>query len=197
MLLGDGAFAVRTTTSWDQSGIGDAGEGNVDVVLVDLAAPDSHEAIGTFADSAPGARIVALSVPQDEGTIVACAKAGVTAFLSREATVEDLRRTVVLAARGESTGPAWLMPMLLRRVAADAAHDGSTAAAALDRLTRREQEVLGLLAHGLSNKQIARELYIELPTVKSHVHSILEKLEVSRRDEASARLHAVHADTGP
>jgi two-component system nitrate/nitrite response regulator NarL len=197
-LLGaDGGFEVRTTTSSDESGIRDACQGNVDVVLIDLAAPENHEVIGALAECAPGAPIVALSVPPDEGAVIECVKAGVTAFLSREATVGDLRRTVVLAARGESPGPAWLMPMLLRRVAADASHYGSAAAASLDRLTHREQEVLELLADGLSNKQIARELYIELPTVKSHVHSIFEKLEVSRRTEASARLHAVdtHART--
>jgi two-component system nitrate/nitrite response regulator NarL len=59
----------------------------------------------------------------------------------------------------------------------------------LQRLTRREREVLDLVADGLSNKQIARRLRIELPTVKNHVHSILDKLDVSRRAQAVAYLH--------
>jgi two-component system, NarL family, nitrate/nitrite response regulator NarL len=57
---------------------------------------------------------------------------------------------------------------------------------AVDGLTRRETEVLGLVEAGLSNQQIASELRIELPTVKHHVHNILEKLSVSRRGEAAA-----------
>jgi DNA-binding NarL/FixJ family response regulator len=159
-LLGaDGGFEVRTTTSSDESGIRDAFQGNVDVVLVDLAAPESHEVIGALAECAPGAPIVALSVPPDEGAVIECVKAGVTAFLSREATVGDLRRTVVLAARGESPGPAWLMPMLLRRVAADAGHYGSAAAASLDRLTHREQEVLELLGRAVEQADRARALH--------------------------------------
>jgi DNA-binding NarL/FixJ family response regulator len=73
---------------------------------------------------------------------------------------------------------------LVRRLAALAARVGGPAPPAC--LTAREQEVLHLLGEGLSNKEIGRRLCIELPTVKNHVHHVLEKLHVRRRAEAVA-----------
>jgi two-component system, NarL family, nitrate/nitrite response regulator NarL len=157
-----------------------------DIVLVDLAFSESIEAIAALTETVPGARTVAVSVAQDERCVVDCARAGVAAFMSREATVADLRKTILETARGEHPGPSWLMPMLLRRVASDRE---PSPCPSVERLTRREREVLDLVADGLSNKQIARRLRIELPTVKNHVHSILEKLDVSRRSQAVAYLH--------
>jgi two-component system nitrate/nitrite response regulator NarL len=159
-----------------------------DIVLVDLSFTDSIQAIATLTETVPAARIVAVSVAQDERCVVDCARAGVAAFVSRDATVADLRKTILDTARGEHPGPSWLLPMLLRRVASDARAEGPPQAS-LQRLTRREREVLDLVADGLSNKQIARRLRIELPTVKNHVHSILDKLDVSRRAQAVAYLH--------
>ncbi len=77
--------------------------------------------------------------------------------------------------------------LLLRRVAEAAAPRSS----GLERLTPRETEIVDLIEQGLSNKQIARRLSIELATVKNHVHNILEKLEVARRGEAVARVRAL------
>jgi DNA-binding NarL/FixJ family response regulator len=188
LLRTEADFELASTAGEGRSWIREAARMAPEVILVDLALPDSVEAVGALSDTIPGARVVALSVAEDEAAVVDCVKAGVRAFVSREASVDELRRTIVLAAQGESPAPSWLVPMLLRRVAADA--DGSSCTeASLERLTRREQQVLTLVADGLSNKQIARQLCIEVPTVKNHVHNILEKLEVSRRAEAVARLH--------
>jgi DNA-binding NarL/FixJ family response regulator len=159
-----------------------------DIVLFDLAFAESIQAIAALTATVPAARTVAVSVAEDERCVVDCAKAGVAAFVSRDATVADLRKTILETARGEHPGPSWLMAMLLRRVAAGAEPD-APAQASLQRLTRREREVLDLVADGLSNKQIARRLRIELPTVKNHVHNILDKLDVSRRAQAVAYLH--------
>jgi two-component system nitrate/nitrite response regulator NarL len=159
-----------------------------DIVLVDLAFGDSIQAIAALTATVPAARTVVVSVAQDERCVVDCARAGVAAFVSRDATVADLRRTILQTARGEHPGPSWLMPMLLRRVASHAEPEAPPESS-LQRLTRREREVLDLVADGLSNKQIARRLRIELPTVKNHVHSILDKLDVSRRAQAVAYLH--------
>jgi DNA-binding NarL/FixJ family response regulator len=186
LLAGEAGLDVAGTACGGQDWIASARHLDPDVVLVDLALPHSVEAIEGLSQTSPRARVVALSVAQDEAAVVACARAGVTAFVSREASVDDLRRTVARTARGECPGPDWLMPMLLRRVAGIA--DARDAALPpIDRLTRREREVLGLMRDGLSNKAIARRLHIELPTVKNHVHNILEKLEVSGRGEAAAQ----------
>jgi len=157
-----------------------------EVVLVDLAQRETVEAVRPLARTLTGATLVALSIARDERTVVECAQAGVTAFIAREATVEELRETVLAASAGESPAPPWLVAMLLRRVS-EIGNGTEHSAALLGRLTRREREVLALVADGLSNKQIGRRLCIELPTVKNHVHNILEKLEVNRRAEAVAQ----------
>jgi DNA-binding NarL/FixJ family response regulator len=78
-----------------------------------------------------------------------------------------------------------MVAALLRRVATLAdGHDGARGAG----LTAREHEIMELVEQGLSNKEIASALRIELPTVKNHVHNILEKLRVTRRGEAAAKL---------
>ena len=78
---------------------------------------------------------------------------------------------------------------LLRRVAALAAGNGGGLPRA--QLTSREREIVGLIDRGLSNKEIARDLGIEVATVKNHVHNILEKLQVHRRGEAAARVRGI------
>jgi DNA-binding NarL/FixJ family response regulator len=77
---------------------------------------------------------------------------------------------------------------LMERVEALAAA-GSARGLESDPLTRREREILELVARGLSNKEIARHLRIELPTVKTHVHHVLAKLHVSRRSEVASLVH--------
>jgi two-component system, NarL family, nitrate/nitrite response regulator NarL len=183
---GELQFDVVGTACGGQDWVQETRRVDPDVVLVDLALPRSVEAIRALSETAPSARVVAMSVPQEEGTVIACARAGVRSLVCRDASSEDVCGAIVRTAHGESLGPDWLMPMLLRRVAAGA--DGPVSPA-LQRLTRREREVLTLIDEGLSNKAIARHLRIELPTVKNHVHNILEKLGVSRRGEAVAQLN--------
>jgi two-component system nitrate/nitrite response regulator NarL len=156
------------------------------LILVDLAVPAGAETLGAIAELTPIARTVALSVAQDEGTVIRLVRAGVTAFVSREATLDDLRAALREAISGQSPGPGWLMPMLLQRVAQGGNGADDPERPGLKRLTRREREVLSRVADGRSNKQIAGDLQIELPTVKNHMHNILRKLDVSCRSEAVA-----------
>jgi two-component system nitrate/nitrite response regulator NarL len=160
-------------------------------VLVDLAGTDGLAALERLATELPDAGIVALSVPEDEGTVIACAEAGATAYVSREETADDLDRALTCLALGGSACPPRLTAMLLRRLRATGAEGRAKGHARerVEHLTPREREVLRLMERGLSNKQIARELCIEIPTVKHHVHNILEKLDVRRRGEAVAWLH--------
>src|SRR5881296_1366294 len=108
------------------------------------------------------------------------------------AALPDLQADVILVdmAMPESRGVAICSPRvaacLLRRVAALAAGHGGDLPRA--QLTNREREIVRLIDNGLSNKEIARALGIEVATVKNHVHNILEKLQVHRRGEAAARV---------
>jgi two-component system, NarL family, nitrate/nitrite response regulator NarL len=163
-------------------------EPRADVVLVDVSERDGISNIRRILRALPGVCIVALTVHEVEGEVVACAEAGVAAYVTREASQEDLLATVVHAARGEALSSPTMTAALLRRISvlAGVAHGSRSR----PELTARELEIAELIEQGLSNKQIAARLQVELPTVKNHVHRILGKLDVHRRAEAAAWVRA-------
>ena len=157
-----------------------------DVVLLDMAMEGALAGVDELAASAQGIRIMALAVPEIGGEVVAYAEAGVHGYVTRDASLDELVAAVESVARGELIVSPHMAASLLQRVtmlARESARGGPAM-----RLTNRELEVVELIDEGLSNKQIAARLYIEPATVKNHVHNILEKLHVSRRSEAAARV---------
>jgi two-component system nitrate/nitrite response regulator NarL len=152
-----------------------------DVVLLDLAHPRARELLAAAGDS----RVVALGVREVEEEVIGWAEAGVAGYVTREATLDELVAVVESVARGEMECSPRIAALLLQRVASVA---GTGRTLADGRLTPRENEIVGLLDQGLSNKQIARRLSIEPATVKNHVHHILDKLGVARRGEVAAQL---------
>lgn len=156
-----------------------------DAVLLDMAIPDALGAVRRIVDGHPPSRVVALGVADTERDVIACAEAGAAGYVFRDASVEAVTAATHSAVHGELHCSAKVAGSLLRRVAhLAAAREGDERMA----LTRREHEVLQLVDDGLSNKEIAVRLTIEVATVKNHVHNILEKLGVRRRGEAAARL---------
>jgi two-component system nitrate/nitrite response regulator NarL len=150
-----------------------------EAVLVDASLKDGPSGVHELSAAFPETAIVAVATSEDEDQIVPWAEAGVSALVSRQASVDDLIRTVETAARGETLCSPRVAAALLRRVAA-LANDRPPV------LTTREQEIVRLIDLGLSNKEIASRLHIELATVKNHVHHILTKLNASRRGQAAA-----------
>jgi DNA-binding NarL/FixJ family response regulator len=159
-----------------------------DVVLVDVPMPEGLRVVREVVQDAPDVRVVALGVPEDERDIIACAEAGVSGFVAQEGSLADVVSTIESVVRDEVLCTPKVAAALLKRVAALASSAAPEPVQA--RLTLRELEIVELLDRGLSNKEIAHALSISLPTVKNHVHSILEKLGVRRRAEAAARLRA-------
>jgi len=157
-----------------------------DVVLLDMAMPDSLETARAIIDIAPAVKVVGLSVAETEHDVVACAEAGMVGYVPRQGSLPDLIAALESVARGEALCSPRMAAGLLRRVAALAATQPKGLAQA--HLTAREHEILALLDGGLANKEIAQRLGIEVATVKNHVHNILEKLQVHRRGEAAARM---------
>jgi DNA-binding NarL/FixJ family response regulator len=102
--------------------------------------------------------------------------------------MDDLTATITSVSRDELLCSPRVAAALLRRVGALA--NGVRRPHATDGLTSRECEILGLIKEGLSNKEIAVRLHIEVATVKNHVHNLLEKLQVASRAEAASRLDA-------
>jgi DNA-binding NarL/FixJ family response regulator len=158
---------------------------NPQIVLLDMADAESHAMAREFGNLTPQIRVVALGVADVEGNVLACAEAGIAEYVPREGSLEDLIAAVKSAACGEVHCSPQLAGSLWRRLASLAANQRQAAAA---ELTRREQEIVRLIDHDLSNKEIARQLGIEVATVKNHVHNLLDKLHVSTRSQAAARM---------
>jgi len=151
------------------------------VVILDMAMDD---AAVVARDLARSMCVLAVAVPSREHDVIACAEAGVAGFLTTEASLDDVVAALRSISRGDTLCSPWTAGVLLRRVNALAhARQLSISSAPL---TARELEIVDLLERGLSNKQIAQRLCIELPTVKNHVHHILDKLGVHRRGEVGA-----------
>jgi len=170
-----GHIAVVGAAGSIHEGIERARELQPDVVLLDTGA-------GSNAGAAR-ARVVALAAPESEEDIIALAEAGVLGYVTRDESLDNLVTTIESVARDEMACSPWMATVLVRRVQALAA----VRPRPTQRLTAREAEILELIAQGLSNKEIAAGLFIAVTTVKNHVHNILEKLGVSRREEAVAR----------
>jgi DNA-binding NarL/FixJ family response regulator len=133
----------------------------------------------------PRTRIVAIAV-NDEADVLPCAEAGVCGYVSPDASLNDLIRVIQDAMKGEMRCSPRVAGSLLRRLWSLA--PATAAASPYAALTSREQEIAVLICKGLSNKDIAVHLHIEVATVKNHVHHVLEKLQVRSRTQALTRL---------
>jgi len=155
-----------------------------DVVVLDASSENGLSLARQVRDLASGSKIVAFALSGVDQDVIACAEAGISAFVTRDGSPEDLVDAVHQAMRGEFVCSPRLTGLLLGRVATlSAQHAPASAAGAL---TQREREVGLLVEQGLSNKEIARRLHVGTATIKNHVHNILEKLRVRRRGEVAA-----------
>jgi two-component system nitrate/nitrite response regulator NarL len=157
--------------------------GDVRVIVVDMAINGSLAAVRAIAGADPRVKIIALAIDERATDIPAYAEAGLAGYVPCDATIEDLAHTIELVNRDEMQCSPRVTAALFRRIAVLAS--GVRPAASLPALSQREAEVLALIQRGLSNKEIAIHLTIELTTVKNHVHSLLRKLHVGTRTEAA------------
>jgi two-component system, NarL family, nitrate/nitrite response regulator NarL len=162
------------------------------IVLADSAIVRGTDLVARAGEA--GATVVAFGVAEeDENEVLACAEAGVVGIVERDATLEELVETLKTAVTGNARCSPRVAALVIRRVAKLASlrpADGKG-----PNLTRREWEIAACIERGLSNKEIASQLGIETATVKNHVHSLLEKLQLRRRGEVSAVLRARGYDT--
>jgi len=194
VLLADDHAVVRTgvsqllATAEDLEVVGTAADGqeavamarehHPDVVLMDLSMPvmDGIEAIGHLRGDDPEAKIVVLTSFSDRERILDALDAGAIGYLLKDAEPDELIRGVRAAARGEAP---------LAPKAASAVLTARADRRPVTDLTPREREVLGLLARGKANKQIARDLGISEKTVKAHLTRVFESIGVTDRTAAA------------
>jgi DNA-binding NarL/FixJ family response regulator len=189
LMLGllDGIEAVGAAADGEEA-LALAASERPDVVLMDLRMPrlDGIEATRRLAASDPGIGVIALTTYADDETVMAALQAGARGYLTKDAGAEQIRAAVESVASGEAA----LDPAVQKHlIAAVAEGGGATEPDALpDGLTPREAEVLGLIAAGLSNAEIADRLVVSAATVKSHVNHLFAK--IGARDRAQAVAYA-------
>jgi DNA-binding NarL/FixJ family response regulator len=166
--------------------VGEASDGNealvrvprqeVDVVLMDLRMPGMGgvEAIGKLHEVDPGLRIIVLTTFDTDSDVLPAIGAGAAGYLLKDTPRAELLRAVRAVAQGESV----LSPSVTGRLM------GSARKPAADGLSRRELEVLDLIAEGATNREAASKLFVSEATIKTHLLHIYEKLGV--RDRAAA-----------
>ena len=165
------------------------------VLIIDASHPEAPALVAAVRAHAPKVSVIVLATRDHDEEFLAWADLGIAGYHGPDMTVSDLLSTVRRAGAGEVTCPPRLTALLLNRFATRSAD--RTSRAGLHALTAREQEIAALLADGMSNKLIARRLSCALPTVKNHVHSILDKWDVRSRGEAAARFRRQLQDGEP
>lgn len=152
-----------------------------DVVLMDLVMPqmDGVEATREMTSIAPSVRVIVLTSFSEDEKVFASIKAGAQGYLMKDVLPQDLVTAIRTVYRGE----AQLDPEIARKLMQEFTNPQPTAPK--HDLTERELEVLTLIAHGKSNKDIAEDLVLSEKTVKTHVSNILQKLHLSDRTQAA------------
>lgn len=181
MLTRQPDFKIIGEASNGQEAVEKAGELLPDVVLMDLRMPemDGVEAITRIKQEQPEIKFIILTTFSDDEYIFKGIAAGARAYLLKDAPREELFKAIRAVYRGESL----IQPVVASRVLdklAELSRKGSSA----EMLSEREIEVLKLMAKGVSNNNIADELTITQSTVKTHIASIFQKLNVTTRTEA-------------
>jgi DNA-binding NarL/FixJ family response regulator len=187
----DARLRVLGTFEDTRAAIAQGGELGADCVLLDMASPGSAKAALALRLAWPSAKIVAIGM--SERDIVSGAESGISGFVLRDGSTENLVQAVQGAMAEELVCSRRTAARLFRRVGRLAARARAHPEV---RLTPREAQIVALIDRGLTNKEIATRLVVEVSTVKNHVHNLLEKLGVRTRGEAAARVRSWHARDG-
>jgi len=156
-----------------------------DVVLLDLPEVDPVPRVRDVRRVLPECALIAVNVRENETALLELLEAGLTGFVAKEGSLDDIHACIEDSLQGELRCPPRVVGAMARRLT-ELSNGG--APASRETLSTREFEVVLLVEQGLTNKEIALRLRIEAATVKNHVHHILEKLSVHHRREAAAQL---------
>ncbi len=176
--------------------VGEAGDGHEavdkaqelmpDVILMDVRMPrrSGIEATQQIKDLLPHVKILMLTISDEEADLYDAIKAGASGYLLKEISIDEVADAIRSVWAGQSRISPSMAAKLLTEFAAMSKRAEERQQLPAPRLTDREMEVLKLVAQGLNNRDIAKELFISENTVKNHIRNILEKLHLHSRMEA-------------
>jgi DNA-binding NarL/FixJ family response regulator len=166
------------------------------IILLDLGLKDQNSLrlVQSVKERSSEIKVIVMDLIPVQADVVEFVKEGVAGFILKDATFEDFVGTIRSVAEGESVLPRSLTGSLFSQIIEKVAGEGKVGLVESVRMTKREREVIELIAEGLSNKEIAQQLNIATYTVKSHVHNILDKLALHTRLQVASYAHA-HEDT--
>ena len=155
------------------------------VVLMDLGLRDGYGlgVVANLSRELPQIKVIGMGLIPSQQDIIEFVQAGAAGFILKDATVEDVLGTIRAVARGIKILPPLLTGSLFTHVVDLAIRRGKGKPPVAARMTKREREIIVLIAEGMSNKEIAQRLNLSTYTVKSHVHNILEKMALHSRLE--------------
>jgi DNA-binding NarL/FixJ family response regulator len=159
------------------------GYDNPDVVVMDVRLPDGSgvDACREIRSRFPDVRVLMLTSYADEEALVAAIMAGAAGYVLKRIDSDELVRSIERVGAGESLLDPEMTERLFRKIRGEAEEDPL-----LGRLSPQERRILDLIAEGMTNREIAEELYLAEKTVKNYVSNLLGKLEMRRRSEAAA-----------
>ena len=155
-----------------------------DVILLDVRMPrrTGVEACRAIKEAVPAAKILMLTVSDEESDLYEAVKSGANGYLLKDSSIEEVAQAIRVVNEGQSLiSPSMAVKLIDEFKQMSQPDRGPTTTF---RLTERELEVLRLVAKGLNNREVAKELFISENTVKNHVRNILEKLQLHSRMEA-------------
>lgn len=155
------------------------------VLLIDLGlrSLNSLHGVEIVKKDFPKAKIIIMDLAPIQADILQFVKAGADGFILKDASLSDFLITIRSVAEGSTVLPPQLVDSLFSQIVDHAVRDGKSNLKEAVQMTKREQEVVGLLSEGMSNKEIGQKMHVSTYTIKSHVHNIMEKLVLHTRLE--------------
>jgi len=184
LLLKEEGVQVVAATSLGSETLERIEQARPDLVLLPALGTRTVELTRAITRRFNGIRVVVFGIKELPEAVTEMIEAGAAGYVREDASVDEFREVVRLAARGEARVAPQIASSLFSRLAALASVLRADERAKNVKLTPRELEILRLVAEGLTNKEIAARLHVEQQTVKNHMHNILERLSLRRRQQA-------------
>lgn len=191
MLNGQADMRVVATIESGNNVLLKASQTKPHIILLDMGLKYFKErsVVESVRKNIPEAKVIGMGFIPSQSDIVEFVEAGASGFILKDATVKEFLGTIRSVAQGTKVLPPSLTGSLFSHVIELALKKKKGAMASAVRMTKREREIIVLIADGLSNKEIARQLNIATHTVKSHVHNIMEKLALHTRLQIAKYIH--------